>query len=274
MNPSRKCFAHFHLTIAEFGLWTHLRELSYGSKPQHTYRFDDRAIAARFAEERGCSKDTINRLRRSLADKKFIAWLEPQKRIGGRFAPRLGRILDHAEWAEKYPGRCIHNALEGDKPPVSNKEFHQSQVADHQSHSKAHQSQTKPSPVSNKASHQSQQRDISLITQSDNTTPSLSRMASAQKFSESTSSPLDSANRETHSEAPVSAARQVDSSPVSPARQVDSSPVSPTRQVTAEEITIAGRFGLVMRNGEWFTGEGTKLNPKAVEVLLGKEGQL
>src|ERR1700733_901330 len=105
MNPSRtRCFAHFHMTIAEFGLWTHLRDLSYGSKPQYTYRFDDRAIAARFAEERGCSKDTVNRLRRSLAEKKFIKWLEPQKRIGGRYAPRLGRILSHEEWAETNPG--------------------------------------------------------------------------------------------------------------------------------------------------------------------------
>ena len=39
------CFAHYHMTIDEYGLWTHAREVSHDSG---VFYFDGRKIAARF----------------------------------------------------------------------------------------------------------------------------------------------------------------------------------------------------------------------------------
>ena len=252
MNPSKSmCFAHRHLTFAEYGLWSHLREVSYKSNPRHTYRFDDRTLAERFAQERGCSKDTVNRLRRSLARKGFVAWIEPQKRDGGRYAPRLGRILSHEEWAELHPGKCIHSALEGDNAPVSNGAIHQSQVANHQSQLKPHQSQTEASPVSNNASHQSQQRDISLIDKSIKATPLLSGMASAENFSEVIFTPSDSANHQSHSDASLI----LDTG--------DELPVSAMRQNDPLELTFV--------DGQWRTAFGVPVLGDTLALILDKE---
>lgn len=99
------CFAHSHMTLGGFGLYTYLRQVS--SKSNYIYRFDDRDIAGRFAPERGVSKDTCNRLRNALAEKGFIEWTEPKRRDSfGRYLPRMGRILSHGEYAQKYPDSC------------------------------------------------------------------------------------------------------------------------------------------------------------------------
>lgn len=138
------CFAHNHLTFAEYGLYVHLRELS--SKNDYIYQFDDRSIAARFAPERGVSKDSCNRLRNALAEKGFIEWTQPLRRDSyGHFLPRLGRILSHGEHALKYPdscAACTANAtgasltnstgarLTDDTGPVANSPFSQSHQRD------------------------------------------------------------------------------------------------------------------------------------------------
>ena len=263
---AKPCFAHRHMTPAEYGLYTHLREVSH---PHYTYKFDDRTISDRFALRRGSSKDAVNRLRKSLAKQGFIEWLEPQKRTGGKFAPRLGRIVSHREWAEKHPSRCGNNVLEQNQdqleilnPPVSNSTSHQSQVTNRQYHFEPHQSQIESAPVSNSTSHQSRQRDIKGITTSGIETNPISRGMVGPDFFENSPPPLsDHANRQSHSE-----------SPVTPARQVEVSPVSAARQVTAEERDIASRFNLVERGSEWFTSEGAKLDPKAVDVIFGRDG--
>jgi hypothetical protein len=222
MNATKvTCFAHRHMTIAEYGLYSHLREVSNKSNPKFTYRFDDRTLAERFADGRGSSKDAVNRLRQSLAKKGFISWHEGKKRVaGGRYAPRLGQILSHAEWAARYPGRCIHNVLEGCDSPVSNSALHQSEIGNPQSHLEAHQSQIQPSPVSNERVHQSHQRDISIHrNKSINTNPLSTGMTPTQVLKEKISSLSDSANHQGHSAAGLASATG-ELSPVSEARQV------------------------------------------------------
>lgn len=120
------CFAHTHLSPAEYGLYSFLRGIS--KNLQFNYRFDDRDISDRFAPTRGGSKDAINRLRRSLAEKGWIEWLEPKKRNShGRYSARLGHILSHDEYRRKYPERCTAglanetgSSIENATGPVSN----------------------------------------------------------------------------------------------------------------------------------------------------------
>lgn len=197
MNPPKMvCFAHCHMTPAEYGIYSHLREVSHPHNYQ--YRFDDRNISERFASGRGTSKDTINRIRRFLAQLGFIEWLEPLRRTGGRYAPRLGRILAHKEWAALNPGRCIHDSISEAQSTADGA----------------------VSPVSKEASHQSHQRDSIPYNKSITTNPALSGMAGPDFFSHSPLS--DSADRRIHTLSPVSPVIQVTDSPVSPARQVES----------------------------------------------------
>jgi hypothetical protein len=91
------------MTVAEYGLYSHLREVSF--KYEHVYRFDDRKIASRFTSG---SKDTFNRLRHSLAKKGFVVYTGPQRKdSSGRYESQEGRILSHDEWALQHPGICI-----------------------------------------------------------------------------------------------------------------------------------------------------------------------
>lgn len=90
------------MTVAEYGLYTHLREVS--SIHDYIYKFDDRKIAARFSSG---SKDTFNRLRHALARMGFIVYTGPQvKDSKGHYLAQEGRILAHDEWAEQHPGAC------------------------------------------------------------------------------------------------------------------------------------------------------------------------
>lgn len=214
MNPSKRCFAHRHMSIAEYGLWTHLRELSYRSNPQYTYEFSDRKIAERFAPGRGSSKDAVNDLRQSLARKGFIVWLKPKKRASGRFPSQVGRILSHEEWAKSHPGKCFDSPVS----PVGNTTFHQSGL-------EPHQSGLEPSPVGFVTSHQSRQPDIILI----NTNPSQQEAAAAENLKSTTS---DSANHKAHTDA------------CSDSSTGDDLPVSATRQVDCAVSDIASALGI------------------------------
>jgi hypothetical protein len=130
------------MNFAEYGLYSHLREVS--SNTNFTYRFDDRTIAARFALERGVSRGTCNRLRNSLAKVGWIEWLEPkERRLGGQFASRLGRILSHKEYAAKYPDLC-RTVLNDEHGTVL---------------------KSGGSPCSNQAARRAHQRDIKGIVQ-------------------------------------------------------------------------------------------------------------
>jgi hypothetical protein len=109
------------MTIAEYGLWSHLREISH--KHQYQYKFDDRSIANRFAAD-SVSKDTVNRLRRSLTEKGWIVFSEPSFRgPDGKFLPQVGRILSHEEYATGNPDTCITcdtgTSLKSGSQPVS-----------------------------------------------------------------------------------------------------------------------------------------------------------
>ena len=129
IGAAKHCFAHQHLTPPEYGLYVLLRELS--SKNGYRYHFDDRTLAKRFASERGTSRHSINRLRRSLVDKGFIRWDSDLKRgADGKYDSRVGYILSHKEWAAVNPGKCITTSIgnhgatsvgaHGPRAPVSN----------------------------------------------------------------------------------------------------------------------------------------------------------
>jgi hypothetical protein len=235
------------MTPAEYGLYTHLREISYKSNPKHSYRFDDRKLAERFI---GTSKTTINRLRQALAEKRFIVWMEPKKRAAGKFASRLGRILDHTEWAALNPGKCIHNAVETTEAvpfsPVPNSPIHQSQVSDYLSHSERHRSHFDDSPVPDSGVHLSHGRDISIIGQIHTDKSNLKSMPDRSKIELPKS---DSANHQLNLEA----------SPVPGTGDYLSVP--PMGQVEAP-------LGLVRREGQWFTETGVKVHPDALALLL------
>jgi hypothetical protein len=210
--PAHLCFAHSHMSCAEYGLYSHLREVS--SRQDYLYRFDDRTIAGRFALERGTSKSSINALRQSLVRKGFIVWQEPQKRVGGRFAPRLGRILSHKEWAERYPGKCHSKTVEADFTcPEKSDSPVQSSPATCPENS-THQSGLELSPVQKEAIHQSGRQDISIHTlNSINTNQSLGGMAATASLVQPPhlSEAIASFQPEGHLHAPVPQTGQVES---------------------------------------------------------------
>jgi hypothetical protein len=47
IGDNKACFAHHHLTMEEYGLWTHARQLAHDSG---IFYFDGRKIAQRFGE--------------------------------------------------------------------------------------------------------------------------------------------------------------------------------------------------------------------------------
>lgn len=102
MSIKPKCYANYHMSPEEYGLWTHLREIS--SRSDYVYYLDDRSIARRFQ----ASKNSINRVRRSLAEK---GWFGKdfargfQRAEDGRFQSQKATILSHDEWAQENSGR-------------------------------------------------------------------------------------------------------------------------------------------------------------------------
>lgn len=234
MIPSKlECFAHYHLTIAEYGLWSHLRELS--SKFGYVYKFSDRKIAERFAKERGSSKSTVNTIRQSLVRKGFIVWLgkAPAKRAGGGLA-REGRILSHREWAELHPGECAALAERRmcDCPELPPELSSSDGVA-----------------VQKAAPTLSGQPDVNMIGNCIQKQDGLNRMVPSVELD--TSPSLDSAYPQRHSGGAVRTTGQVVA-------------VQPVGQTSAP-------FGLRQDNGEWFTESGLRVHPDVVSVLFGKE---
>jgi hypothetical protein len=118
------CFAHYHMTIDEYGLWTHARELSHESK---VFYFDGRKIAARFS---GTGKDRPYRIGKRLVRKGWFSVLRAPKRLkNGMFAPGKYYPLSHDEWINKngtdFCFACPQSATGGDSTSP--------QIANHQS---------------------------------------------------------------------------------------------------------------------------------------------
>jgi hypothetical protein len=107
------CFAHDHLTCAEYGLWTLGRELSY--KKSVLY-FDGQNMAARFRRSGG--KNTMYRLMHALIKSGWFIVLEPRKRkSNGQWSAHALRVLSHDEWVKAHPKECKTDA-ENDEQPV------------------------------------------------------------------------------------------------------------------------------------------------------------
>jgi hypothetical protein len=96
------CFAHRHLTMEEYGLWTHARQLAHESG---IFYFDGRKIAERFGQTK---KDAAYRVGRNLIRKGWLVVVRKPKRLKtGMFSPGQYRPLTHEEWAAKHPGTCL-----------------------------------------------------------------------------------------------------------------------------------------------------------------------
>jgi hypothetical protein len=99
---NKTCFAHRHLTVEEYGLWTHARQLAHESG---IFYFDGRKIAQRFGET---GKNTIYRIGKNLIRKGWLVILRKPKRLkNGMFSPGQYRPVSHEEWAAKHPGACL-----------------------------------------------------------------------------------------------------------------------------------------------------------------------
>ena len=73
------CSASCHMSFAEFGYYSYLRSVS--AKNNYVRQFSDRVDAFYFSG-RGSSKDTCNGLRKSLARRGWIKWLDKEHRKG------------------------------------------------------------------------------------------------------------------------------------------------------------------------------------------------
>jgi hypothetical protein len=100
----KTCFAHYHLTVEEYGLWTHARQLAHESG---IFYFDGRKIAQRFGKT---GKNTIYRIGNNLIRKGWFVIIRRSKRLkNGMFSPGEYRPLSHEEWVARYPGTCLES---------------------------------------------------------------------------------------------------------------------------------------------------------------------
>jgi hypothetical protein len=95
---AKQCFAHFHMTPEEYGLWYYCRCVS---KLSSTVYLSGREIAKEFE---GVSKNVIYRIGDSLTAKGWFRDLAPYHRNAktGTLVPRTVYALTHEEWVAKY----------------------------------------------------------------------------------------------------------------------------------------------------------------------------
>jgi hypothetical protein len=96
------CFAHHHMTPAEYGFWQLCFDISH--KTSLLY-FDGRNMVKRFAgtKRNGLSKDYFYGLADTLTDKGWFLLLEPRRRnSAGRYTASKYRVLSHADWVAKH----------------------------------------------------------------------------------------------------------------------------------------------------------------------------
>jgi hypothetical protein len=114
-NTRIRCFANYHMTPEEFGVWDVLRSVSHSTGMLY---FDGRTIAGYFA---GTGKNTIYRIVKSLVKN---GWLFVQTKgrstRNGVFIPTQYQVLSHDEWAEINPGECIEGGPQDARPRIGN----------------------------------------------------------------------------------------------------------------------------------------------------------
>ena len=216
MNNAVRCFAHVHMTLAEYGLWNLCRELSYKSG---VLLLDGRNMAQRFADT---SKDSIYRTINALAGKGWLVLLDPKKRgMGGQYDAARYKVLSHDDWTGlRGCAECIEQRTPQPPAPVR-KVTPPAPVADLRSACRTGEtdlSQNRPSPVA-------------PVRHNLNT-------SSEENLSEGEQSetPGPEACPECEIDAPTDAQKGLNSqtvSPVAPVRQAES--VRPDPQAEAEE---------------------------------------
>jgi hypothetical protein len=105
------CYANYHMTVAEYGLWEHARTISH---TRGRLLFDGRKMSARFS---GTGKDTFYRLAAQLVEKGWFEVIDAnvtesgkRKRDShGHYLPTVYHVLSHEEWAKKRGTKsCRH----------------------------------------------------------------------------------------------------------------------------------------------------------------------
>jgi hypothetical protein len=108
------CYAHFHMTPAEYGLWDVARSLSYESGILY---FSGRKIAGRF---KGLGKTGAYSLAASLTSSGWFHLLKDSvRRKDGLWSPRQYKVLSHAEWIIEHPDCCGSPVPNGDQPVLA-----------------------------------------------------------------------------------------------------------------------------------------------------------
>jgi hypothetical protein len=113
----KQCFANYHMTVAQYGLWEHARTISF---KRGRLLFDGRKMAARFV---GTGKDAFYLLAKQLTKKGWFEIIDEnldkkgrrKRDKNGHYLPTIYRVLSHDEWAEKYGANtCPQNATGDD----------------------------------------------------------------------------------------------------------------------------------------------------------------
>jgi hypothetical protein len=110
-NQEKNCYANYHLTVAEYGLWEHSRTISF---KRGRLLFDGRKMSARFS---GTGKNAFYRLAAQLVKKGWFEIIDDnvtksgkRKRDShGHYLPTVYGVLNHEEWVNKHGFKaCRH----------------------------------------------------------------------------------------------------------------------------------------------------------------------
>ena len=110
-SPTTKCYAHYHLSPAEYAVWDVCRALSHDNGILY---FSGRNVAARFKR---LGKTGAYNLAASLLESGWFKLLkDSQRRRDGTWSPRQYKVLSHTEWAAEHPNSCGLPVLNSDQP--------------------------------------------------------------------------------------------------------------------------------------------------------------
>jgi hypothetical protein len=106
------CYAHRHMTAAEYGFWDVCRALAHKTG---TLYFNGDDIAKRFSS---MARSTTYNLARSLVANGWFKEIKAPKRgAGGLWSSRHYKVLSHAEWVAEHPDSCP-SPVQFDDDPV------------------------------------------------------------------------------------------------------------------------------------------------------------
>ena len=108
-----KCFAHFHMTLEEYGLWNYARSVSAESG---RFYLSGRGTASCFYDT---DKNAVYRVGESLLEKGWFKLLKDKSRHPrtGAWIPKIVYPLSHEEWVEKFT-RTFCRVCQEDELPV------------------------------------------------------------------------------------------------------------------------------------------------------------